>query len=57
VGEKLALTDDQCRAMPAAVLIDGVIPQQWSTHELQVWIHQHFLEIEPLGALDRLEVR
>lgn len=47
----IALTDNQRRAIPHAVLIDVVIPQQRSAYELQVRVHKILPELENLGAL------
>jgi hypothetical protein len=42
--------------MPLAELIDVVIPQQRSTYELQVWVHETLPEFENLGALNWAEL-
>ena len=52
-----ALTDDQRRPVPHAVLVDGVIPQQRAAHELQGRIHHHLPQLERTGALHRAEPR
>lgn len=52
-----ALTDNQRRAIPHAVLIDIVITQERSAYRLQVRVHEILLELKNLGALNYAVLR
>ena len=52
-----ALTDNQRRAIPHAVLIDIVITQERSAYRLQVRVHEILPELENLGALNYAVLR
>jgi hypothetical protein len=56
-GKTTALTHNQRHAMPYAVLVDGIIPEQRAAHELQVGLHDSLPEVESLGTLRRAELR
>ena len=52
-----ALTDNQRRAIPHAVLIDIVITQERSAYRLQERVHEILFELENLGALNYAVLR
>jgi len=43
--------------MPHAVLVDGIISQQWTAHELQVGLHGGLPGFESLGTVKRAKLR